>query len=96
MKQKNDFSKVNDKGLVEAIRKMLREELNAAMNGKRDPKTSDFLTHEEAMRYLKVSYATLYNYRVNGIIKGVKVRQKYYYKRSDLDALLEGKSRKRY
>jgi excisionase family DNA binding protein len=52
----------------------------------------DWLTNKEAMAYLGLSRPTLQRYRAEGRLPFSKVGGNVYYRRADLDALLESGS----
>ncbi|WP_067150269.1 helix-turn-helix domain-containing protein [Pseudotamlana agarivorans] len=50
----------------------------------------EYFTREEAKDLLKVSYATLWKYNKNGVLRATKIGSKVYYKRKDIDDAMEG------
>jgi len=50
---------------------------------------NDYLTLKEAMDYLRVSRTTLWKYYKNGVIKARRISFKLYFKKSELDELLD-------
>ena len=49
-----------------------------------------YLTQEEVSKLLKVSRRTVQNYRAKGLLKGLRVSDKFLrFRRSDVDAFLE-------
>ena len=49
----------------------------------------NFLTLKEAATYLKVSRTTLWRYCRTGIVKARRISKKLYFKKSELDELLD-------
>lgn len=49
-----------------------------------------WLSTQEAMELLNIGQTTLWNYRNQGKIKARNIGRKCYYKRSDIEELIEG------
>ena len=49
----------------------------------------DYLTTKETMDYLNISNGTLYNYINKGILHPRKIVRKLYFKKSELDELID-------
>ncbi|PQV51229.1 excisionase family DNA binding protein [Jejuia pallidilutea] len=50
----------------------------------------DYYTREEAKDLLKISYATLWKYNKDGVLRATKIGSRVYYKRKDIDDAMEG------
>lgn len=50
---------------------------------------NDYLTSKETMKYLNISHNTLFRYIRNGILKPRKIVKKLYFKKSELDELID-------
>lgn len=73
----------------EATETSVAEALASALTDAQAPKT--WLTNREAQEYLGLSRPTLQRYRSMGILPYSKIEGSIYYKRSDLEALLESR-----
>jgi excisionase family DNA binding protein len=74
--------------LLEAIRAIVREEVNAALGSTPDDK---YLTVDQAATYTNYSKESLYTYVSRGVIEAVNKGNKLLFRKTDLDAWLNRK-----
>ena len=71
----------------EEIERRLAKALPSGQPG--DKPGKDWLTNKEAMKYLGLSRPTLQRYRTSGKLPYAKIGSSVYYRRADVEALLE-------
>ena len=82
-----------DATIIFDIMKQLQELHKEVKEIKETIKPEDrFLTRKEVKELLQISYTTIHNWQKQGILHGVHIGNKIYYKFSDIQALLNKKS----
>lgn len=74
--------------LMQDFEQVVRKIVNQMQVEQVSKDEKDFYTREETAEYLNVSYSTLHNWKVKGILTPFKMGAKVYYYKSDVSARL--------
>lgn len=75
--------------ISETVRKT-REDIEAAVLAEKEAKAEVYLTRFEACKLLGVDLSTLWKWNKTGYLVNYKVGSKVWYKKSEINALIEG------
>lgn len=76
--------------LIKQVVSSLVSTTNESTKSQIPKENKDYYTREEAKELLKLSYATLWKYNKDGILRATKVGSRVYYKRKDIDDAMSG------
>lgn len=74
---------------LEKLKQDLIEEIAKLMRSQKSDLSKEWLRSKEVRKLLNVSSSTLVNMRIKGLLTPSKISGVYYYKRSEIEALLE-------
>lgn len=74
---------------TEVLTPIVKEAVRELLPDNSEPDAKAFLTNEEACRYLGLAKPTLARYRADGTLPFHKVGSSVYYRREDVEALIE-------
>lgn len=77
--------------IAEQTVKLLQEQTDAQQRTENTPDQEDLLTREEAMRYLRITGATLWRWEKEGKIQSIGIGGKRYFRKSEIDERLTKK-----
>jgi excisionase family DNA binding protein len=82
---------------INEIKEALKEELKVSklVSEKEDVANDDYLTRQEACKFIRCSLATLYNYQKAGRLPCLKIGRKVLFKKSDLISAMQVHSKGR-
>lgn len=87
-----DLSEIVTKKDIEDLKKYLTEEISKVrFAGKKSPSIKEWLKSYEVIEMLSISPNTLATLRRNGTIRFSKIGGLMYYKRADIETLLNAK-----
>lgn len=77
--------------LIDAFEKIMRmlEEIKEKLDRPKEDPEKVWLDNQEVMAFLKISPRTLITYRQKGILKYSQIGSKIYYRKSDVQEMLE-------
>ena len=73
----------------ESLESLVEESVKRALDHHGSTPETEWITNKQALEYLSVSRPTLQRYRSSGKIMFSKIGSKLYYRRADIEALLE-------
>lgn len=75
--------------LITEIKNSLIPELRAELSKEFEPKKpTEYLTRSEVCEILKIDLSTLHRWRKNGTLQGYALNNRVYFKRSEIDDVL--------
>ncbi len=79
---------VTPKELKNIINEILDTKIREVLNSKQTTTNPEYLSRKETKELLKVSYVTLNNWRIKGILEPKYIGNKLFYNRQSIDNLL--------
>ena len=78
--------------LRDAVRQTFEEELSKTILGEKKLKNEGLLTNKDLQKIFDITLVTIHNWRKRGILKAITIGGRVYYKKSDIDELINQKS----
>lgn len=90
MTKRIQFIEMTPKELINQLKAELLPELIKEIEERTQPKEpEEYLTAKETQKILSISHATLWRWKNNGIVKAYGIKNRVYFKRSEIAEILD-------